>query len=138
MPSIRKAKESDNPRILKILKDLDLYYEGLELKDFWVAEKDHKIIGAVQLQESENFFFLCCLSVIKEEQHKGIASSLLERVTQDTKKPVYLYTVIPEFFIKHGFSITELLPGLPSKERYECKYCYPEKCRTMVKYPDAA
>lgn len=135
MINIRKATEKDNPQILKLLKELDLYYEGLKLKNFWVAEEEEKIIGTVQLEEIGDFIFLGSLGVDPKEQHKGTASQLLNISTKDIEKPIYLYTIIPKFFEKHGFEIAKTIDGLPSKARYECESCHSEQCVTMVKYP---
>jgi N-acetylglutamate synthase-like GNAT family acetyltransferase len=138
MLKIRKAAKKDNPQILKLLKEVDLYYQGLELKNFWVAEKDEKIIGTVQLTDHKKFVFLGSLSVSQDEQGKGVGSCLLNIAIKDTLKPIYLYTVIPDFFKKHGFTTTDPIPHLPSKDRYQCEYCFADKCVTMVKLPDAA
>jgi hypothetical protein len=35
---IRPATDKDNPQILKLLKELDLYFSSLSPKDFWVAD----------------------------------------------------------------------------------------------------
>lgn len=134
MLNIRQATDKDNPQILKLLKELDLYYEGLKLKDFWVAEKEEKIIGTAQLEEISDFIFLGSLGVDPKEQHKGTASHLLSIATKDTMKPIYLYTIIPEFFKRHGFEISPPVPGLPSKARYECESCHSERCVTMAKH----
>jgi N-acetylglutamate synthase-like GNAT family acetyltransferase len=133
---IRKAAKIDKDAVIKILKDLDLYYAGLSFKDFWVAEKEGQIVGAAQLEVFPDFCFLSSVGVIPTEQHHGIAKQLLTELFSKCKdqKPVYLYTVIPEFFKKFGFTATHTLPpDLPSKDRYECEYCFPEKCVTMVR-----
>jgi N-acetylglutamate synthase-like GNAT family acetyltransferase len=134
MLNIRQATEKDNPQILRLLKEIALYYEGLELKNFWVAEKEGKIIGTVQLQEINDFVFLGSLCVDPKEQHKGSASCLLHIATKNIIKPIYLYTIIPDFFKRHGFEITKPIPGLPSKARYECESCHSERCVTMIKH----
>jgi len=135
MLNVRKATEKDNPQILKLLKEIDLYYDGLKLKNFWVVEKEGKIIGTVQLEEIGDFVFLGSLGVDPEEQRKGIAERMLNIATKDIKKPIYLYTIIPEFFKKHGFQIVPPISGLPSKARYQCEFCHSDQCVTMVKYP---
>ena len=55
---IRKANKEDNPQILSILNELDLYYATVELKDFWVAEENNQIIGTVQIVEHEKYYFM--------------------------------------------------------------------------------
>ncbi len=138
MLNIRPARKPDLEAIQKILEDLDLFYPTLSMQGFLVAEKESRIIGTLQLAEYEDFFFLGSLAVVKEEQKKGVARTLLKAVLRSHNKNVYLYTIIPEFFEKFGFEITSPIPGLPSKNRYECEYCHTEKCVCMVKYPHAS
>jgi N-acetylglutamate synthase-like GNAT family acetyltransferase len=138
MLGIRRAQEKDNQEILRILKEADLYYEGLSLENFWVVEKEGKIIGTAQLTEYNDFLFLGSVCVVKEAQAKGVASALLKEVLKEVLKNVYLYTVIPQFFEKFGFKITSPISSLPSKNRYECEHCFSEKCVCMLRRPDAA
>lgn len=132
MLNIRPATEKDYDQILKILKELDLFYPALVLKGFWVAEEDKKIISTVQLEEHPDFVYLGSLAVIPECRKKKIATALLNESLKDIRKNIYLYTIIPEFFKKFGFQVTSSPPTtLPSKIRYECEYCHPEKCVCM-------
>ncbi len=133
MIKIRKAQEKDKNEILRILKDLDLYYPSQSLNNFWVAEKDGKIVGIVQLEEYEAFFFLRSLGIIQKHRKQGIATSLLGEIFKTTQKDIYLYTISPKFFEKFGFKVCAPFPDLPSKEALGCKECYPEKCVCMLK-----
>ncbi|MBI5400124.1 GNAT family N-acetyltransferase [Candidatus Saganbacteria bacterium] len=139
MASIRPAVVKDKAKIFFLLKELDLYYENLIFKDFFVAEDNRKIIGAVQFEQFTTFYYLSSLGVSQEYQHHGLARLLLKRILSVINKPVYLYTIIPDFFTRFGFKIiTAPPPNLPTKKNYECRDCFPDKCVTMVKYPDAA
>ena len=111
MLKIRPAGKNDQKAILKILKDLDLFYPTLVLKGFWVAEKNGRIIGTLQLADHSDFIFLGSLAVVKEEEGKGVARALLEKALKSQRKNIYLYTIIPEFFKKFGFQITTPIPG---------------------------
>jgi N-acetylglutamate synthase-like GNAT family acetyltransferase len=115
------------------LASLSQSFEG-----FWVAKKNGKIIGVLQLKEYPAFLFLSSLGVVKNQREHGIASTLIKESLKKQLKPVYLYTIIPDFFKKSGFEITIPPAFLPSKEAYECNYCQPDKCVCMVKYPHAA
>ncbi|MFC1571460.1 GNAT family N-acetyltransferase [Candidatus Margulisiibacteriota bacterium] len=141
MVKIRRAQKTDEQPVLELLKKLDLYYPGLEFKDFWVAEQGRKIIGCVQLTDYKDFLFLSLLAVIPEERRKEIGRSIMDKVLKSVNKDIYLYTIIPKFFEKHGFgpvSPSLHLSILPSKEPYECEYCQPEKCVTMIRKTNAA
>jgi N-acetylglutamate synthase-like GNAT family acetyltransferase len=138
MLKIHAAGKEDSKEITGILKKLDLFYPSLSLTDFWVAEKDQKIIGTIQLRKYKDFFFLSALGVLEKERNQGIARALMNEALSSADKNIYLYTIIPEFFKKFGFQITSPIPGLPQKNQYECEYCHPEKCVCMVKRPHAA
>lgn len=134
MLKIKQANKKDNEQILEILKKLDLYYSDLSLNNFWVAEKDKKIIGCVQLREYDDFLFLGSLGVSEQDQKHGIARALMDEILSKAPKNIYLYTIIPEFFKKFGFKTTKELPAnLPSRNQYECEACHSDRCVTMVK-----
>ena len=138
--NIRPAQNEDYPRVKKLLEELDLYYADLTFKDFWVAESKGQIVGTVQLEEFKDFLFLGSLGVAADRQKHGIAEALLDQILQNHKNDVYLYSIIPEFFKKFGFELTtpnsELITpnSLPTKEHYECEYCHPDQCVTMVRH----
>jgi len=138
---IRPAQDTDYPQVKKLLEELDLYYSGLEFKDFWVAEEKGKIVGTAQLEEFPDFLFLGSVGIAADQQKHGIAKALLDTMLKNHKIDVYLYTIIPEFFKKFGFEpITPHSPfriphsELPTKERYECADCHLDRCITMVKH----
>ena len=138
MLKVRPANKKDDPQILKILKEADLFYPSLVLKDFWVAEKAGRIVGTVKFEEHKHFFFLSSLAITEKERKKGAAAFLLNQLLGSAKKKVYLYTIQPEFFKKFGFKTTPPPAFLPSKYLLECEQCVPEKCVCMLRLPDAS
>ncbi len=132
---IRRAQGKNKQAIINLLKELDLYYNLIELKDFWVAEENNKIIATAQLLDCGEFLFLSSVGVDPKQQKHGVARKLLNKLLADQNRNTYLYTIIPDFFKKFGFEVTTTLPqNIPSKDRYECSACYPDRCVTMVKY----
>ncbi|HVN67995.1 MAG TPA: GNAT family N-acetyltransferase [Candidatus Sulfotelmatobacter sp.] len=136
MLSIRPAGRADEPGILKVLDEADLHYGAEELNGFYVCEENGRIVGTVRLEEHPDFLFLTSLGVLPDHRHQGIATSLLINVLTRLSKPVYLYTVIPEFFKKQGFSETAAYPDLPPKNIFGCDECVPGHCVVMVKRPE--
>ena len=134
MITIRKARDADKPQVIRILKDTDIYYSALKFEDFWVAEEEGEILGCAQLEEYPAFYYLGSLGVAVEHEGKGIARMLLNPLLKRLKKDTYIYTIIPEFFKKFDFVVAPPLPDLPSKDRYECADCHPERCVTMVRH----
>ena len=131
--SVRPARSSDLPIILEILDLADLRYRHETLNGFHLAEIDGRIAGVVRLDEHPDFVFLTSLGVRPELQQQGIATTLLKSLFKDINKPIYLYTIIPEFFARLGFIKTDPRPDLPPKEIFGCDECFPERCRCMVK-----
>ncbi|MFH1542770.1 MAG: GNAT family N-acetyltransferase [bacterium] len=135
MAIIRKATETDQEAVIKLLKNqtLDLYYNRLQYKDFWVAELDGKIVGCVQLEDFGEFLFLGSLGVHPDYHHQGIAKQLMTTILGQAKKDVYLYTIIPKFFQKFGFQTTKQAEKIPPRSRFECDRCEQKKCVIMTR-----
>ncbi|MFC1755561.1 GNAT family N-acetyltransferase [Thermoproteota archaeon] len=133
--TFRKSKSKDSPYITQLLKDLDFYKPGLDYSLFWIAEADKKIVGILELEEYANFKFLSYVGVQPTWRKKGIAKSLIKYVANSCDKPVYLYTVIPEFYLKLGFRVIPPIADLPAKDPMECSQCEPNKCVCMVVEP---
>ncbi len=131
MIRIRPAANKDEKEILRLLDEADLRYRQESLDGFRVAEIEGEIAGIVRIKEFPDFLFLTSLGVAKAHRDRGVASALVNKATAEAKKPVYLYTIIPEFFKKLGFKIEENPPRLPSREIYGCDECLPGKCVVM-------
>ena len=131
---IRKTNSKDVNSILVILEKCNLGTATQKFANYVVAEIDDKIVGVVEIIEADNFYFLSNLGVHPEHQKTGIASKLLETALRFSQKDTYLYTVIPTFFSKRGFIITDFQHFLPSQNTFDCKDCDRNKCKCMVKY----
>ncbi|OGC12219.1 hypothetical protein A3K48_07140 [candidate division WOR-1 bacterium RIFOXYA12_FULL_52_29] len=129
----RPAGPKDLPAIKEILLECDETTAAQDWTNFQVAEKGGSVVGAVKLDEHEDFFFLSSLALKPAEQNQGVASFLLAQVLAKMTKDVYLYTIIPEFFRRFGFSETDPLPTLPKKDKMECDRCHPSLCVCMVR-----
>ena len=150
MFSLTRAKTKDHPAIKKILAVLDLACERPDLHNFWVIKEHHRIVGCLKMDEFPEFIFLSSLGVSPDRQKRGIGGFALAEVSklaQMVNKPIFLYTIIPDFFKKSGFQIYPTshfqLPTsnpitLPQKSPAECRWCNPAKCITMVKFPNVA
>ncbi|KAF0133850.1 MAG: hypothetical protein FD145_1060 [Candidatus Saganbacteria bacterium] len=133
MLTFHPADKTDNKKILKILKDIDLFYSGHDMAGFWVAEKDRNIVGIVQVKNFKDYIFLSSLGVPAAEMNKGYGEFILSEIFKKFKNDIYIYTTIPDFFKKFGFLEISSLDFLPAKNAFECDDCHPEKCVAMVK-----
>lgn len=133
MIKIRPASKNDEKAILKILEEADLHYKDEKLDNFLAAEIDGKVAGIVRIEEHADFLFLTSLGVASNQRNKGIATALLNHIFRQAEKPIYIYTIIPEFFEKFGFKVTKTHPSLPPKNIFGCEECFPNRCVIMVK-----
>ena len=134
MPAvIRPASVTDTTAIVRVLDAADLRYSAETLTNLTVAEINGEIVGVVRLEEHPGFYFLTSLGVIPAQGKKGIASALLQDALKDKIKPIYLYTIIPDFFKRLGFKETTPIADLPAKEIYGCDRCVPGQCVVMAK-----
>ncbi|MBN2058395.1 MAG: GNAT family N-acetyltransferase [Candidatus Saganbacteria bacterium] len=130
---IRKARPEDEAAVLELLRELDLYYNGLRFSGFRVAEDSGRIVGIVQLEPGLDHIFLSSLGISQDRQEQGLASALLNELLPKQDQDIYLYTIIPDFFKKFGFEPVIPQVSLPSKARYDCQDCRPDRCVTMVR-----
>jgi len=133
MNQIRKAIEEDRSAIVALLRAVEFFYPPIEISAFWVLEKDNDILAILQLDEYDDFFYLSNVVTKPSLQKEGIGSELVEGVAQQSDKDIYLFTIIPDFFNKVGFQVTEKPEKVPSEDPGICEKCDPNRCRCMVR-----
>lgn len=133
---IRKAKIKDIEQIHNLInyfaqKDLMLARSMNELyehlRDFWVYEKDKKIIATSALHIAwEDLVEIKALTVDVNYQGKGIGTKLVETCVKEAKelgaKRVFALTYNTKFFSGLGFKVIEHT-RLPHKIWAECIKC---------------
>jgi len=138
---IRKARIEDIKKMqglinsfaaedLMLPRSLNELYENL--RDFWVAEENKKIVGCCALHVSwEDLVEIKSLAVAKNKQKKGYGAAMLSACLNEAKnlgaKKVFALTYKPEFFKKFGFRKIKH-DSLPHKVWAECINC--------CKFPD--
>ncbi len=124
---IRKAQEKDFSELLKIAmndgfkhpNEMSLEWVNTRIKrgdEFYVYENERGVVGFICFQQQ---FSKGCrlhfISVMKEEQGKGIGTALVEKtklLTRDLgKDKLYLYVYQDNkkafnFYMKHGFNFS--------------------------------
>ena len=131
MMKIRPAKKEDSAQITEILRRLDLYHPSRIPDDFWVADENGTVVGVSCLTDYGNFLFLSSVGVVEGRREKGIARAILEKILSRAEKDIYLYTIMPEFFRKFGFEITDAPKKIPSRNSLGCDSCHTAKCVCM-------
>ena len=134
--TIRKAKLKDVLYIRKLVNEfaskgkmlslsLNQIYE--RLRDFWVIEKNKKIIGCGALKITwDNLGELRSLAISPLYQKKGYGKILVEKMIQEAVtlelKKIFALTYVPNFFKQFGFKkITK--SKLPHKIWFDCINC---------------
>ncbi len=141
MSEIRKAKVGDVAEIQKIVNEFadrgEMLHRSLSeiyenVRDYFVAEKDGKVVGCCALHVSwEDLAEVKSLAVVEEHQGTGLGRKLVERCLDEARelgvRRVFALTYKPRFFEGLGFRRIDK-DELPRKIWTECINC--------PKYPD--
>jgi amino-acid N-acetyltransferase len=97
------------------------------LGDFLVAEDDGTFLGCGALAAlTADLAELRSLAIVPEASGKGVGKSIVlacvERARERGLRRVFALTLVPEFFVKCGFTLTSL-GRLPEKSASECPVC---------------
>jgi N-acetylglutamate synthase-like GNAT family acetyltransferase len=131
---VGRAGPEHRAAISRLIGSLELAYPSMDLDRFWFAESGGELVGAAELKEFGSCALLSCVGVRESLQGRGIGRILVERVVAGTSLPVYLYTLVPGFFAKCGFSEATTTPAdLPPRSTYGCAGCDPVFCRCLVR-----
>lgn len=133
---IRKARITDAKNIQDLInhyaatnimlpRSLNEIYDNI--RDFYVAENDGKIVGCAALHVSwEDLAEVKSLAVDEGSQKKELGRKLVEKCMKEAKdlgiKRVFALTLITDFFKKLGFK-TISKKKLPQKVWTECINC---------------
>ncbi|PIP21013.1 MAG: GNAT family N-acetyltransferase [Candidatus Omnitrophica bacterium CG23_combo_of_CG06-09_8_20_14_all_40_11] len=133
---IRKARIKDIKQIqdlinsfakqnLMLPRSLNELYDNL--RDFWVFEKNNKVIGCSALHVCwQDLTEVKSLAVLKKYQRKNIGTQLITACIEEAKKlgakKIFALTYKPEFFKKFGFHKVKH-SDLPHKIWAECINC---------------
>jgi amino-acid N-acetyltransferase len=133
---LRKARVEDIKQIQFLInsfakknqmlaRSLNELYEGI--RDFWVYEKNKKILGCCALHISwEDLAEIKSLAVRSDKQSKGIGKKLVSACLAEAKdlgaERVFVLTYQPSFFVKFGFKKIKH-DDLPHKVWAECINC---------------
>ena len=114
---------ADEDRMLSRSRDFLLEH----VRDFFVAEDDGAFAGCVALAVlTPDLAEVRSLAVRPETGRKGIGKALvlacIDEARQLGLKRVFALTLVPEFFVRCGFTLTSL-GRLPEKSAAECPVC---------------
>lgn len=109
---IRPATESDQEQILSLARGERLKPFGLRWPNFIVAEKDHRVVGAVQLRTHiDGSYELGSLVVAAAMRGQGIAARLIDRRLEGRPGRILIITggAYADHYSRWGFK--RIAPG---------------------------
>jgi N-acetylglutamate synthase-like GNAT family acetyltransferase len=130
---IRNTRPDDFPDIRRLAEALNLDYPGMEADRFWLAEDAEKILGIVALLVHPDCLELVSLGVAPEARSAGLGGRLIETLVEAAAGDVYLATIIPGYFERHGFVRTLRVPPGMAKDPAWCEGCSKERCTIMIR-----
>jgi N-acetylglutamate synthase-like GNAT family acetyltransferase len=107
--AIRPAVESESGQIKELINLVEINPTGLDWKRFLVAVNDcGQVIGCGQIKShGREIRELASIAVHPEVRGQGIARAVIERLLQETPKPLYLMCVSHNgaMYKKFGFRV---------------------------------
>lgn len=121
---------SDFELVKNYIREYELDNRELKVEEFLVMHQNHTLVGFGRVRRYYNFSEMCSLGIVKEFRNKGFGEQLVHALQQHSQQPLYLVTIVPEYFKNYGFKICTHYPkeienklnycvsGLPVEEKY--------------------
>ena len=97
-------------QIKQHIQDFELDDRHLQQHEFIAAFREEELLGFGRLRRHSDCTELCSLGVITQHRKQGIGKSIVEALIKQSKQPIHLVCIIPEYFIPFGFKIIEKFP----------------------------
>ena len=98
-------------QIKQHVHDFELDDRNLQQHEFIAAFREEEVLGFGRLRRHSDCTELCSLGVITQHRKQGIGKSIVEALIKQSKQPIHLVCIIPEYFIPFGFKIIEKFPA---------------------------
>lgn len=109
---VRPAVESEFPQIKHLINEGGINPMGLDWKRFLVAvEENGRVIGCGQIKpHGQDILELASIAVTPSYQKQGIARKIIERLLEQSPRPLYLMCIEHNgpMYEKFGFRAIEL------------------------------
>lgn len=89
----------------------------LRWSQFWVIEKEERVVGCGQLRQFEDAQELGSLVIARSHRHQGLGRTLTQHLIQHASKPLYLECLGQkrvQFYEQLGFKVADLADIAPS------------------------
>lgn len=134
---IRKALSEDIEKIRPLIEKLNLDSEDLDCEKFYVFICGGIIAGFGRYKNYGDFYEIATIGVIEGHRNQGIGKALIDKLLNSIPSDeIWLTTIIPEYFLKLGFKISDNIPEpLVAKTRKICKkFNKPQDNSVFMKY----
>lgn len=129
---IRPAQPDDFPAIRALAEKLLLDSADLRAEEFVIAEDTGTIAGLGRLIEHPDCLEIATFGVEEAFRKQGVGKKLLGELVKRAQGPVYLATIVPEYFEKMGFEKAPQIPPSMVKKADWCEGCSRQNCTVMV------
>ena len=109
--NIQNASNDDFIIIKKLIQLYELDNRNMFPSQFLVAKKNIQLLGFGRIKKHKNCDELCSLGILRVNRNKGIARFLVETIINMATQPIYVVSVIPDFFHRLGFETVNVYPA---------------------------
>ena len=118
---LRKYQKKDELLVKNILAELEF--------DFVVSLDNFRVMIA-ESDVYDDFIFISNFGISKIKRGCGFARLFIAQIKKYYQKTIYLYTIIPEFYLKLNFTCAPEFNAV-AKNPKECALCCQENCVAM-------
>lgn len=133
MATYRWAQAADAEGVGRLLESLELMRPATATERFVVAHEGERLVGMAHVERAGEALFVSSVGVDEAFQGRGIGAGLMRHIHSSHEREIYLYTIIPQFFTRLGFTAVEPPAFLPERKIFGCDACLPRSCVCMVK-----
>lgn len=130
---ILKAESRHLTELSNNILEMELDHRELNWNEFLIIEGPTRIKAFGRLKQYEGYQELCSLGVVRDLRHLGLGAKLVKELCNKANGPLYLVSIIPEWFMRLGFVICNDYPVQIADKLSFCKeaLCVPESYVVM-------
>ncbi len=121
--SFKTPTDKEFVQICSLIKEFELDDRCLQKSEFTVASYKGELAGFGRLRKHIDCMELCSVGVLKTLRNKGIGKSLINNLLSKTNGPIYVVSIIPNYFREFNFKLSKQYP-LSIKDKLN--YCTQE------------
>lgn len=107
---LKPPTNNEFEQIKNYIEEFELDNRNLKPTQFIVAISNKSVVGFGRLLQHTDCMELCSLGVVPMHRNKGIGKKIVAELINQTSLPIYLVSIIPDFFQLFGFKKTKNYP----------------------------